>query len=149
MPRTAKGGPRTPAKPAAVSGPGALSQRTDGGAGQPIRPAPAASYGDRVASIAQQKAAPMRSGGTAAPAPQPPAGGTSAPAGPSAAQRPVDVFGPSQRPGEPLTAGVPIGAGSAGPSPMSSVAGELRAIYSQYPDEDLLDAILELERRGA
>jgi hypothetical protein len=147
MPR---GGPRTPSKPAAVSGPGALSQRTDGGAAQPVRPTPAAHYGDRAASVAQQQAAPMRAGGTATPSPMSPpaAGGLSPTPAPAPAARP-DAFGPTLRPGEPLTAGVPAGPGASGPDPSSSVAAQLRAIYSQYPDDDLLDAILELERQGA
>lgn len=144
MPRTPKdgrGGARTPAKPAAVSGPGALSKRTDGGAGQAVRPTPAASYGDRAASIAQQQAAPLRSGGAETPPPMA--------AGPVGAPGPnMDVFRPTERPGEPLTAGVPIGAGSPGRPAVNGVLDELRAIYSQYPDDDLLDAILELEERA-
>lgn len=63
------GGDRTPANPAAVSGPGALSQRTDGPittnpsnaeqARQPVRPIPGGTFGDRQGSIDQQSAAPM------------------------------------------------------------------------------------------
>lgn len=140
MPR---GGPRTPKKPAAVSGPGALSQRTDGGAAQPVRPTPAASYGDRAASIAQQQAAPMRSGGAQAPVGGPPG------AAPAPGPGMMDVFRPSDRPTEPLTAGVPVGPGSMGRPPLATAADQLRALYSQFPDDDLLDAILELEERGA
>lgn len=91
-----------------VSGPGQLSQRTDGGPGnekQPIRVGPGGAYGDRQAAIEQQRAAPL---------PQvPDAGGAGVPAytgGP--------LNGPSERPGEPVTHGSPLGAG-AGPEALT------------------------------
>lgn len=61
MARTGRGGSRTPAKPAPVSGPGALSQRTDGG--QPIRVAPGGDYGSRKTLEAQQRAIPLPEAG--------------------------------------------------------------------------------------
>lgn len=83
------GGKRTPAKPAAVSGPGALSQRTDGGAGQPIRSIPGQNYGQGVALENQQAAAPMQAG----PQGQPVAGGGGGP------QPPPDLFRGTEQPG--------------------------------------------------
>jgi hypothetical protein len=72
MARTGRGGTRTPRNPAPVSGPGALSRRTD--RGQPIRVAPGAPYGQRKALEDQQRAAPLASiGGT-----QPTVGGGAA-----------------------------------------------------------------------
>ena len=103
--RENRGGPRQPANPAAVSGPGALSQRTDGGPGnqkQPVRVASGGAYGERQAAVAQQQAAPMAAGGSA------PAGGpggaTAAPGGPEGVN---GVFGPTTMPNQPITAGVP------------------------------------------
>ena len=57
-----RGGYRQPSKPAAVSGPGSLSQRTDGGAGnskQPIRRIPGVAYGEQKGLSEQQAAAPL------------------------------------------------------------------------------------------
>jgi len=85
-----------PAQPAAVSGPGALSQRTDGGAGQPIRLPAGGEYGARKAAEAQQAAAPMSAGGTGG---VPASGGAASLAG-------IDAFGPTQRPNESPTAGL-------------------------------------------
>lgn len=99
----ARGGERTPSNPAPVSGPGALSKRTDGpqgGGSQPVRVASGGAYGERQESIALQQAAPMAAseGGAAA--------------------EPVDItagligFGePSQSPGMPVTAGAAAGPG--------------------------------------
>lgn len=90
------GGPRTPANPAPVSGPGALSRRTDG---QPKMDLPNAHYGEAKSFNEIQSGAPMAS---AAPAPQ---GGA---AGPSL---PMPLHAPSARPDEPVTAGAPVGPG--------------------------------------
>ena len=60
--KRSRGGYRQPNKPAAVSGPGALSARTDGGAGsstQPIRRIPGQQYGEGKALVEQQQAAPL------------------------------------------------------------------------------------------
>lgn len=70
-----------------VSGPGALSQRSD----QPIRPVTGLPYGDGQALTQQQAAAPM-----AATPPTPPA---------------VPIHAPTERPNEPVTAGAALGAG--------------------------------------
>ena len=58
------------------------------------------------------------------------------------AQRPVpdvNVFGQTQNPNEPVTSGLPFGAG---PSPTAPMADDpdmlLRAIYNVYPDPSLL-----------
>jgi hypothetical protein len=58
------GGYRQPAKPAPVSAPGS-GTRTDGGPGnerQPLRVPTGQSYGERQASLAQQRAAPLDPG---------------------------------------------------------------------------------------
>ena len=96
-----KGGYRQPANPAPVSGPGAMSQRTDGGATEGMQPATQApkymaglGYG-QGGNMEQQQGAPI----AASPIPNFPA--------PS-----VPLSAPTQRPEEPVTAGVDIGAGA-------------------------------------
>lgn len=97
----ARGGKRTPRKPAAVSGPGALSARTDGGPGQM---GVGLGYGENKAVNDLQSAAPVQSTG---------GGGQSAPrSGRGTSPMPQNgIFGPTDRPGEPLTAGIDYGPG--------------------------------------
>lgn len=82
---------QAPSKPAPVSGPGALSRRTDGGPGQPTRQLPGAAYGEQKDFRAIQGGAPM------------------------AQDRPARTVMPltegSTRPDEPITAGSPSGPG--------------------------------------
>ena len=102
MPR---GGYQQPSKPAPVSGPGALSRRTDGGPGQPVRNPGGMAYGENSEFVAQQQAAPMAGRSVTAPS-----GGLadliSVPTTPLSA--------PTGFPDEPITAGV---AGGPGPGP--------------------------------
>lgn len=104
-----RGGRRVPRNPAPVSGVGADSARTDGGAGQPIRVPKDQPYGERQASEAAQAAAPLASAEPVSGGPPPGGGGGSdIPASPFG----IDAFGPTQRPNEPITAGA-MGAGAA------------------------------------
>lgn len=99
------GGYRAPAHPAAVSGPGSLSKRTDGGPGsekQPIRNLPDAGYGEQAEYRSIQAGAPIQK--VAAP-------GSGAPSGTPSGPLPPPLDAPSSRPGEPITAGVDMGAG--------------------------------------
>lgn len=102
------GGQRTPSSPAPVSGPGALSKRTDGGPSdqkQPVRVPTGGAYGDATALRQQQQGAPLAAdpGGAAAPAPGLLAG-LNIPTGPN--------FGAAtQQPDVPVTAGAATGAG--------------------------------------
>lgn len=86
------GGYRRPGNPAPVSGPGALSRRTDGGPTQPIRVAPGGEYGSRQEMQAIQGGADMQGGG-----------GNTAPV--------VPFDAPTQNPNEPVTAGADAGPG--------------------------------------
>jgi hypothetical protein len=100
--------------PARVSGPGALSQRTDGG--QPLRHITDARYGEDKANIAQQKMAPLANSaeeGAAGPSlgsmtsgaqPPPPAGAMPGPAAPPQAITPFDA--PTTMPDQPVTQGM-------------------------------------------
>jgi hypothetical protein len=98
-----RGGYRRPTKPAAASGPGRLSKRTDGR--QPSMTLPDAKYGEQQAFQNAQQAAPMAesAGGMGAP--------SAAPAGPNPSN--VVPFGaPTQNPDQPVTAGLPMGPGA-------------------------------------
>jgi hypothetical protein len=97
--------------PAQVSGPGALSQRTDTG-GQPIRSLPDPDYGEATAFRDQQKGAPLAEA-PSTPNPRMPEH-AAVPGGmeqPTSVEPPVGLFAPTQRPDEPITAGAPVGAG--------------------------------------
>lgn len=122
------GGYRTPASPAAVSGPGALSQRTDSAPPGEFSGLP---YGENKAINDQMDAAPTQPG-------QPGQGGArSAPGGARLPQG--GVFGATGRPDEPMTAGVDAGPGPGatqpvlGPDPHQN----LRALAAKYPSPDL------------
>lgn len=89
------GGYRRPENPAAASGPGALSQRTDGGATQSPMLASGGAYGDRQEMAGIQSGAPLQGGG------------------PTRDMLPA-LTDPTARPDEPVTAGAALGPG-AGP----------------------------------
>lgn len=93
-----RGGYRRPSQPAPASGPGALSRRTDT---QPKRPMPNPEYGEQQTFSDVQGGAPM-------------AGNSLMPGMGGGATPPVDVvpFGAgTNRPDEPITAGIDMGAG--------------------------------------
>lgn len=102
-----QGGYRAPNSPAPVSGPGALSRRTDGGPAsqkQPIKKLPDAGYGEQTEFRGIQQGAPLRNvqaPGAAAP--------SAAPGGPPPGGIPLDA--PSARPDEPVTTGADAGLG--------------------------------------
>src|SRR5690606_28984925 len=95
-----RGGNQPPANPAPVSGPGALSQRTDG---QPIQDMPNADYGENQTFREVQSGAPMAGGGNAAQA------------GGGQMQDPlaslVGLGSPTQAAGTPITDGASAGPG--------------------------------------
>lgn len=103
----AQGGYREPSNPAPVSGPGALSKRTDGG--QPVRDPGGLPYGDNAELRSTQGAAPM--------AGQSPEAAAASPKIPLAQMSP-DLYAKSDFPDEPLTSGVPFGPG-AGPEALA------------------------------
>lgn len=113
------GGHRTPSDPAPVSGPGALSRRTDGGAtSQPQMVASGGEYGSRQEMENLQGSAPMQGGGGGAPTP--------------GAAPPVPLNAPSQRPEEPVTAGAALGAG-VGPEAAGILSDEQGTIEQLRP----------------
>lgn len=97
------GGYRKPTNPAPVSGPGALSQRTDGGPGQPKMQLPGAKYGEQASFQQAQSAAPM--------AQSPGSGGTTPIPSPGDVPPITPLHAPTERPDEPVTAGAAHGPG--------------------------------------
>ena len=89
----ARGGYRKPANPAPVSGPGSLSRRTDGK--QPVMNMAGGKYGEKKQLREMQQGAPM-----------------SQQASTPAAPKVTEMFAPTQRPDEPITAGMPFGEGA-------------------------------------
>lgn len=146
----AKGGYRKPANPAPVSGPGALSRRTDGGPTQAGRAiSSGGKYGERKALAEIQSSALMQGN----PTPEMPTVNVSAsPAQAQPAAPVTGLFAPTQRPGEPITAGMPFGEGSNIPTQMpvqiDDAAAQIRAAYAVYPNEALLTLIQALESEG-
>lgn len=126
-----QGGYRQPAEPAAVSGPGALSQRTDGGPGasQPASQLPNAKYGEQQEFQALQAAAPM----AAAP-------GIPAPPGMEMGPEAVPFSAPTQRPAEPITSGA-----NAGPGPGLDSLGLAQRDPNDASMADLRNALPALE----
>jgi hypothetical protein len=137
------GGYRKPASPAPVSAPGAASSRTDGGPSQPVRPIPSSgpgsTIGDRQASVDLQQGAPLAAGGDVQPMAVPVQQGPM-PAGAPAA----DPFGPSRRPGEPVTAGAMLGPGAT-PNPQENLRDKIGAWYAETGNPVLLDVLEELD----
>lgn len=98
---TGHGGYRRPSNPAPVGMPGALSRRTDGGPGQPVRAPSGGKYGDRQALEQLQQAAPVGAS---------PGGDVATPAAQQLPQ--VTPFSaPTQQPDVPVTAGAASGPG--------------------------------------
>lgn len=145
----AKGGYRKPANPAPVSGPGALSRRTDGGPAQGVKQMSANGvYGERKALADMQSSAPMQGN----PTPNIPSPVVSAQVPTPQAQPMTGLFDPTQRPDEPTTAGMPFGNGSNYPTVMpvqtDDIAAQIRAAYSLYPNESLRVLLNALENEG-
>lgn len=114
-------GYQPPANPAPVSGPGALSQRTDGGPGQTPMQLPDAAYGEQAAFQEIQAGAPMAE----QPAPMPPG-----------------LMGPTARPEEPVTTGVPVGPGSNTlRTPPSVMQQDMQAIAKYLPQFERMAAL--------
>src|SRR5882724_605261 len=90
-----------PASPAPVSGPGALSKRTDGGPAQKLSQLPDAKYGENATYQADQRGAPMA---------QTPDLGVPDMSN-SAAANVTPLNAESARPGEPVTSGADLGPG--------------------------------------
>jgi|SRR5579859_739309 len=114
-----------PQNPAGVSGPGALSKRTDGGPAQALKDLPDAKYGENSQFQALQQGASL----SASPSPRgqsQPLDVGSLPPNPAAGQV-TPLSAPSARPNEPVTAGAALGAGPG----VSAIAGQPAQVAQQ------------------
>jgi len=98
-----RGGYRVPSNPAAVSGPGALSQRTDGGPTQGAKYVSGLPYGQGQQTYSNQVAAPMAGNSMGASA--------MGDSGLVQMEMPTELMAPTTRPNEPVSSGVDIGDG--------------------------------------
>ena len=96
---TNSGGYKKPNNPAPVSGPGALSQRTDGGPTQAAKYMPGLEQGQGQINMSNQMAAPLA--GTESPVKT----ASSMPSLPSL----IPLTAPTERPQEPQSLGMPFG----------------------------------------
>lgn len=125
------GGARTPRNPAPVSGPGAMSRRTDGGPSQAARYVSGGDYGDGQELMSIQQAAPMSASGAVQTQAQRPSM--------QQVPMPTPLGAPTERPDEPVTEGNPLGPGS-GPEVLSSASQPSavdadRAVIAQHMPE--------------
>lgn len=120
----------------------AYGNRTD--LNQSVQVASGQPYGARQEQVAAQKAIPLPGAPPVQASPPPPAPGS---------------FGaftrPTERPNEPLTAGLPVGPGpgtealAGGLNPAGDVEAQLVALYRQSPNNDLLRLIRMARQRSA
>ena len=133
-----QGGYRRPSSPAPVSGPGALSRRTDG---QGARYMAGGQYGEGQEMMDLQTSAPMSK------APAPPRPSRSRPARQVVQEemRPTPLFAPTERPDEPITAGAPFGPGP-GPVVQQRPTGRLAATLERLAASDDSGALASFYR---
>ena len=145
------GGKRTPRNPAMVSGPGKLSRRTDGGPAQVNAQMTGMGYGENKDFMQIQEGAAM----AATPQPKRTAKASqSAPAGPMGGGGATSLFSNTQRPDEPITAGVNFGPG-AGPSRMRanqngnnpSMVDTLKKV-GEYTNDPFIQKLIVLAEQG-
>ena len=149
----AAGGYQKPSNPAPVSGPGAMSQRTDGGPTQSAKYMSGLPYGQGQAQMQQQTSAPMAGNPVAAAAQVSADGAAQAPQTPPV----TGLFEPTQRPDEPVTHGMDFGPGADStalgtpnlPNQEDPAIRAVQALYMQDPrNEDLRLMIQTLGEQG-
>lgn len=114
MPR---GGYQRPSNPAPVSGPGAMSKRTDSGPAQKLRELPDAQYGEAATFRELQQGAPL--------AQTPSPGGSLTTSSGGGAPAPPGFDAPTQYPDRPVTHGIELGPG-AGPEALGLPTADQR-----------------------
>lgn len=125
-----KGGYQKPNKPATFSGVGKFAQRTDGGPGdtrQAQRKIPSAGYGEGTQTAEIQAGAPLAATGGSAGMPLQAAQAQTQ----AAARKLVPLDAPTERPDEPITAGMPFGPGP-GPEAMPNYRQTEADIVAKY-----------------
>lgn len=135
------GGKRTPGRPAPVSGPGQLSQRTDGGPQQVQARMSGMPYGENAEFNTMQSAAPMAASPSAA-SPR-----VMERKAAQSGRQVTPLFAPTARPDEPVTAGAPFGPGD-GPIPVPSqtLSNAFRMMAMSQDGGDAQD-LFELSQR--
>lgn len=134
-----QGGYRRPSNPAPVSGPGALSRRTDG---QGAKYMAGGEYGEGQEMMDLQTSAPMSKAPAQPRMRQPRSGRQVVEEG----MRPTPLFAPTERPDEPITAGAPFGPGP-GPTQSSQPAqtvAESIAKFLPYDDTGTIERLYRL-----
>lgn len=126
----AQGGYRAPSNPAAVSGPGALSKRTDGGPTQPAKYISGMPYGQGQETYSNQVAAPMAGNTMGASA--------TGDSGLVQMEMPTELMAPTSRPTEPITSGIDTGDGPGSealnlPGQRASLAATLQKLIQYDP----------------
>lgn len=148
------GGSRPPAKPAPQSGPGKYSKRTDGGPAQVLSAPSNLPYGEKAQLLNQQRTQPM-AGTTPMPnTPVQPGGGApqQAPQLPQFSGAPLSA--PTERPNEPITAGVNIGPGPNSvnlptqPNPAQGT-GAMTSLLQKYASTDATGILGQLMQAAA
>jgi hypothetical protein len=132
------GGMRRPSNPAPVSGPGAMSRRTDG---QGARYIAGGEYGEGQEMMDLQTSAPMAKSPEVRPRPRTGRQVVSEEMAP-----PTPLFAPTERPDEPITAGAPFGPGP-GPTQSSQPAqtvAESIARFLPYDDTGTIERLYRL-----
>ena len=138
------GGKRTPRNPAMVSGPGQLSRRTDGGPAQVNAQMTGMAYGENKDFMQIQEGANM------AAAPRPARATKTSQASPMAAMGSggaAPLFSNTQRPDEPITAGVNFGPG-AGPSSDPNMSVDKMADMDRKVISKYLPSMMGMVARG-
>jgi hypothetical protein len=121
------GGMRRPSSPAPVSGPGALSRRTDG---QGAKYMAGGEYGEGQEMMDLQTSAPMAKSPEVKPRRR-----AAAPPAMEMGPAPTPLFAPSERPDEPITAGAPFGPGP-GPAMRQQPTGRLASTLAKLAASD-------------
>lgn len=134
------GGKRTPSRPAPVSGPGQLSQRTDGGPQQVQADMTGMPYGENAEFNTMQSMAPM----SASPSARSPRASARQAKSMGGGMSATPLFAPTQRPDEPVTAGAPFGPGDGPVTPQPAGRPNLSSLYSRMAMEDPNDDVLTL-----
>lgn len=141
------GGYRRPSSPAPISGPGALSQRTDGGPSQPARYMSGGDYGDGQELMGLQQSAPL----AASSAPQ--TQGQRVSASPQGAALPTPFSAPTERPEELITEGNRLGPGGglnvlSAPTPQPYLSQVLGRMAQADPTGDAARMLSLAQRLG-
>ena len=142
------GGKRTPRNPAPVSGPGKLSRRTDGGPAQVNAQMTGMAYGENKDFMQIQEGAAMAATPKSKGAMKAPQG---LPMGAMGGSGSAPLFSETQRPDEPVTAGVNFGPGAGAPTIQSnkvSLTNVYQKMANENANQEVLDMLALAQRLG-